>query len=84
MKGTQKFKGVDIMNNLDKNFKIFLEPLNKYWNTNKKKKWLDENFKFVSDRSWGGCWKNEKGENVATIDNYSHGKGLKINYKKIN
>lgn len=57
--------------------------LNKYWNINKKKKWLDSNFKFVSDGNWGGRWKNEKGENVATIDDYNYDKGLKINYEKI-
>ena len=52
--------------------------LNKYWSTNKKKKWLDDNYEFVSDRNWGGYWKDEDSNTVATIDNYNYDENLNI------
>ena len=55
-----------------------MTKLNKYWSTNKKKKWLDDNYTFVSDRNWGGFWKDEDGNTVAAIDNYNYDENLNI------
>jgi len=55
-----------------------MTKLNKYWSTNKKKKWLDENYDFVSDRNWGGYWQDKNGNTVATIDNYNYDENLNI------
>ena len=60
-----------------------MTKLNKYWSTNKKKKWLDNNYTFVSDRNWGGFWKDEDGNTVATIDNYNYDENLNIRQEVI-
>ena len=57
--------------------------INKYWPTNKKKKWLDHNYIFISDGNWGGYWEDTDHETVATIDDYNYDQNLIIHWEKI-